>query len=642
MDPHRMRSVKRYWRILRAHENRTSSRNVPVATCYTHRMDLHYISIIYLTYIVNAIYDVRADLFSKATKTKTNEKDLRNSVFDFIIVGGGTAGCVLANRLSANPEWKVLVLEAGDEENIDYDIPAVPTNEYRPILWNFRTERNGFSCLSRPGGSCEVKTGKVLGGSSVTNDMKYTRGSKKDYDAWHITGEMGSLNWKFENLIEHFKASEDNGDYDVLMNSYYHSRGGEMHVQRFKHIDKHMELFLGAFAELGFRSVDINTNAPEAALNNQFVVANNTRLSTNSAFLKPVRHRKNLVVKTGATVTKLIIDTQENKVDGVFYELEKGKEQLAYAKKETILTTGAINNVRILHLSGIGPAAELEKQNISVIIDLPVGSNYQDQVTIGGLAFSLSDVTSVSEQQIVEDFKTWFQNKGGPLASRGINQVSAFIQLFENKNGPDIELALQGNYIRSDKFMLTNVSVHSAEEANLPIAYYNLVNVNPVLLKPKSKGKVTLNKRNPKYGRPVIQANLLKEQEDLDAIIDSVDIALQLLDTKELKKAEIKMAPLDIFPCDRLHNRDQWNCIARHYTKAMSNPIGTCRMGQNRTDSVVNYEFKVHSLESLRVIDASVMPSHVRGNIFAPTVMIAEKGTKLIIKDWKENKGNFL
>ncbi|CAH2240938.1 glucose dehydrogenase [FAD, quinone]-like [Pararge aegeria] len=586
---------------------------------------------------------VKGDLFTKATRSKAleAEKDVRNSVFDFIIVGGGTAGCVLANRLSANPEWKVLVLEAGEEENIDYDIPGVPTQEFRPILWNYRTERNGFSCLSRPGGSCEVKSGKVLGGSSVVNDMKYTRGSKKDFDAWHSNGEIGSLEWKFENLVEHFKTSEDNGDYDILMNSFYHSRGGEMHVQRFKYMDRHMEQFLGAFAEMGFRSIDINTNVPEAAVNNQFVISNNTRLSTNTAFLKPVRHRKNLVVRTGATVTKLIVDNEEKAVDGVLFEVEKGKEQLAYAKKETILTAGAINNVRLLHLSGIGPKEELSKHNISEFINLPVGANYQDQVTTGGLAFSLGEI-AIDENQIIEDFKTWFQNRGGPLASKGINQISAFIQLFENKNGPNVELALAGNYIRSDKFMLTNVSVHTAEESSLPLPYYNLVNINPVLLKPKSKGKVTLNKRNPKYGRPVIQANLLKEPEDLDALVDSVDIALQLLNTKELKKAEIKLALLDLFPCDRLQNRDQWNCIARHYTKALGNPIGTCRMGGNRTNSVVNYDLKVHGIERLRIVDASVMPTHVRGSIFAPTVMIAEKGSRLINKDWKENKGNFL
>ncbi|CAH0724114.1 unnamed protein product, partial [Brenthis ino] len=600
-----------------------------------------YFSLITLTALAT-VTTVNGDLFSKATKTKADEKNLQNSVFDFIIVGGGTAGCVLANRLSAISDWKVLVIEAGDEENIDYNIPGVPTKEFRPILWNFRTERNGFSCLSRPGGTCEVKTGKVLGGSSVTNDMKYTRGTKKDYDAWHSNGEMGSLDWKFENLIEHFKNSEDNGDYDVLMNSFYHSRGGEMHVQRFKYIDRYMELFLGAFGELGFRAVDINTNVPEAAVNNQYVMFNNTRLSTNSAFLRPVRQRKNLTVKTKATVTKLIIDEQEKTVEGVIYEIEKGKEQAAYAKKETILTTGAINNVRLLHLSGVGPTAELAKHNISVIADLPVGANYQDQVTTGGLAFTLNEVTPFSESQVIEDFKTWFQSRGGPLASRGINQISAFIQLFENKNGPDIELALEGNYIRSDKFMLTNVTVHTAEESSLPLPYYNLVIINPVLLKPKSKGKVTLNKRNPKYGRPVIQANLLKEPEDLDAIIDSVDIALQMLDTKDLKKADIKLAPLDLFPCDRLQNRDQWNCIARHYTKALGNPIGTCRMGENRTTSVVNYDLKVHGIERLRIVDGSVMPTHVRGGIYIPTVMIAEKGTKLIVKDWKENKTNFL
>lgn len=425
------------------------------------------------------------------------------------------------------------------------------------------------------------------------------------------------------------------------MNSFYHSRGGEMHIQKFKYVDRYIEVFTAAFTEMGFRSLDINTNVPEAVVNNQFAMTNNTRLSTNSAFLKPVRHRKNLTVMKGATVTKIVIDVQEKTVEGVIYEIEKGKEKRAYAKREIILTAGAINNVRLLHLSGVGPKASLLKHNITLIADLPVGLNYQDQVTTGGLAFVFNDVIPVPENEVINDFKNWFQNRSGPLASRGINQLSAFIQLYENFNAPDVEIALEGNFIRSDKFMLTNVSVHSAEESNLPLPYYNLVNIYPILLRPKSRGLVMLNKRNPKYGRPVIQANLLKDSEDLDTIVDSIDIALQLLNTKEMKKAEAKFAPLDLFPCGRLTNRDQWNCIARHYTKAMSRPVGTCKMGDNRTDSVVDYQLRVHGIEGLRIIDASVMPTQIRGGIFAPTMMIAEKGVKLIVKDWKENKGHY-
>lgn len=412
-----------------------------------------------------------------------------------------------------------------------------------------------------------------------------------------------------------------------------------MRVQRFKNIDRYMEVFTTAFTEMGLRTVDINTNVAEAIVNHQFAVSNNTRLSTNSAFLKPVKHRKNLTVMTGATVTKIMIDKQEKTVDGVMYEFDKGKERPAYAKRETILTSGAINNVKLLHMSGIGPKVDLKKHNITTVVDLPVGLNYQDQVSTGGLSFAISDVAPVSENQVINDFKTWFQNRNGPLASRGINQVSAFLQLYESVNAPDVELSLEGNFIRSDKFMLTNISVHSAEETNLPLPYYNLVNIYPILLRPKSKGKVMLNKRNPKYGRPVIQANLLKDSEDLDTLVDSIDIALQLLETKEMKRAEIKLAPIDVFPCDRLRNRDQWNCITRHYTKAMSNPIGTCRMGENSTDSVVDFTLRVHGVERLRIVDASVMPTHVRGGIFAPTMMIAEKAAKMILKDWKENSG---
>lgn len=424
------------------------------------------------------------------------------------------------------------------------------------------------------------------------------------------------------------------------MNSFYHSRGGEMRFQRFKHVDKYIETFATAFAEMGLRTVDINTNVPEAIVLNQYAIFNNTRLSTNNAFLKPVRHRKNLVVITGATVTRIVIDKQEKTVEGVIYEIEKGKERPAYSKREIILAAGAVNNVRVLHLSGIGPKAEMKRLNVSAVVNLPVGLNYRDQVTTGGLAFALSDVAPVADSDIINDFKKWFQSRNGNLASRGINQISAFIQLYENENAPDVELSLEGNFVRSDKFLLNNVSVHAAEETQIPMAYYNLVNVYPILLKPKSKGKVTLSRRNPKYGRPIIQANFLKETEDIDTLVDSIDIALQLLETKEMKKNEIKFAPLDLFPCDRLKNRDQWNCIARHYTKAVSNPVGTCQMGDNSTTSVVDFKLRVHGIEGLRIVDASVMPTHVRGGIFAPTMMIAEKASKMLLKDWNENKGH--
>jgi choline dehydrogenase-like flavoprotein len=414
-----------------------------------------------------------------------------------------------------------------------------------------------------------------------------------------------------------------------------------MRVQRFKHVDRYMEVFEAAFTEMGLRNHDINTNVAEAIVHHQFTMSNNTRLSTNNAFLKPVKHRKNLTVMTGVTVTKIMIDKHENTVEGVMYEVEKGKEKPAYAKREVILTAGAINNVKLLHLSGIGPKVDLKKNNITTLVNLPVGLNYQDQVSTGGLSFAIGDVAPVTESQIISDFKTWFQNRNGPLASRGINQISAFIQLYENFNAPDVELSLEGNFIRSDKFMLTNVSVHTTEETNLPLPYYNLVNIYPVLLKPKSRGKVMLNKRNPKLGRPIIQANLLKDTDDLDTLVDSIDIALQILETKEMKKAEIKLAPIDLFPCDRLRNRDQWNCIARHYTRAMNNPVGTCKLGENSTDSVVDYNLRVHGVEGLRIADASVMPTHVRGGIFAPVMMIAEKAARMILKDWKENSGSF-
>ncbi|GBP25901.1 Glucose dehydrogenase [Eumeta japonica] len=476
----------------------------------------------------------------------------------------------------------------------------------------------------------------VLGGSSVTSDAKYARGVPQDYAGW-------PRDWAHDRLLPYFKVSEDNGDYDMWKDTRYHSRGGELHVQRFKYIDKYMESVIEAFEEVGFVQKDINAgDAFDAVVHHQFAILNNTRLSANTAFLKPVRHMKNLQIITGATVTKILVDKTTKAVDGVLYERGKSKEQAAYVKREVVLAAGAINNAKLLLLSGIGPRAEVSRHNITLLQDSPVGLNYRDQVSFGGLSFMLEDVTSFNESQLVADFEQWFESRTGLLASRGIGQISSFVKSREDHDGPDIEYVLDGNFVRTNRFVMSKINVAATEEQNLPLPYYNIINVKPVLLKPKSKGRVTLNKQNPKYGRPTIQPNFLKENKDLQYLVDSVELVLQLLNTESFKKTGIKLAPIDHFPCEKANDREKWSCMARHYTTAMGTPVGTCRMGTNATEAVVDPTLKVYGVEGLRVVDASVMPAHVSAGIFAVSVMIAEKGAKMLIDDWKQIKDYYV
>lgn len=555
--------------------------------------------------------------------------------YDFIVVGAGSAGCVVANRLTEIHHWRVLLLEAGDEEPEVAEVPAfAPVGLRSSIDWGYETQPSPRSCLARDGGRCPWARGKVMGGSSTLNYMIYNRGHPLDYDEWAAAGNPG---WKFRDVLPYFRKSEDNRNYDRI-DPYYHGFGGYQTVEIFPYQDSNVYPLIDAYKELGLEEFDQNTDRQIGTSLLQHTTRDGERLSTNGAFIRPIRNKRdNLDVRTNAQVTKVLIDPHNKIAIGVQFR-QNGKVVEAYARKEVILSAGALNSPQILMLSGVGPADELQKFNIDVIQELAVGYNLQDHATMDGVLFGLNKTaTTVTDEEREEDIRYYQRTRRGPLSSTGPLQVNAFVQtLFATGDRADIQYSLDATDVRN---FITD-PVLTAATAVTPLAYYDGIMVRPILLNPKSRGVVRLNYSDPE-GAPLLFANTFQEQQDLLTMVEGVKQSLNLLRTHSLGKLGYQLVDVPLPDCTRdpFGSDEYWQCCAMSYTTTIYHPVGTCKMGpKNDKSAVVDAKLRVYGIKNLRVIDASIMPTIIRGNTNAPVIMIAEKGSDLIKHAWlKEN-----
>jgi choline dehydrogenase-like flavoprotein len=379
--------------------------------------------------------------------------------------------------------------------------------------------------------------------------------------------------------------------------------------------------------------VDYNSESQIGVSNIQFTVYNGSRQSANNAFIKPIhRKRKNLIIRTNAQVTRILIDQQTRSAFGVEYVCLKTKKIIrAYARKEIIVSAGAIGSPKLLMLSGIGPAEHLKEVNIDIIQNLPVGENLHDHTVLLPIIFDLKD--GFKSNRNFEDMKTdllhWIKTNRGPLSNIGLQRTVTFLQTsFEKRLGvPDIQVGFVGTL--SEKNRCYNALTCMTE------SYYDQARPFISLIATKSRGYVKLNISDPIQSHPIIYLNSLTNFDDFQRLIEGMKITERIAHTKAFKANGFRMRKNE--GCEKLKNnsKEYYKCIISKYSLTSFHPVGTCKMGPSYdAKAVVDYRLKVYGLDRLRVIDGSIMPTITRGNTNAPIIMIAEKGSDMIKEDW--------
>lgn len=534
--------------------------------------------------------------------------------FDFIIVGAGTAGCVLANRLTENGKYSVLLLEAGGSDlSIWIQMPIGYGRTFfdRRINWMYDTEP-----VEALGGRRSYwPRGKVIGGSGSINAMVYVRGQPHDFDDWKALGNVG---WGWDDVLPYFKKSEDFDWY-----SAHHGRGGPQHVTDISpYVHPVCHSFVETAQALGFAaSSDFNGARPEGVGYYQINTRGGWRASTANAFLHPARKRKSLALRTHAHAQRIIFEGM--RAVGVAY-LHKGNLREAKARREVIVSGGAINSPQLLMLSGIGDAGQLQKSGIIPIIDAKaVGRNLQDHIAVSYFykvrTATLNDVLHPLFGKIRAGLR-YMADRAGPL-SLSVNQSGGFVRSDKTKAHPNLQL-----YFSPVSYTKTPLSERKLLNPD-PFSAF-LLSHNPC--RPTSRGHIELASADPRE-YPVIHPNYLATQDDIEDVLAGNRLLRELVRTRPL--ADIITE--ELIPGVDVVGDDALLTDFRARADTVYHPTSTCMMGGNPTSSVVDARLRVHRTEGLRVIDASVFPNITSGNTNAPTVMVAEKGAAMVLEDAK-------
>jgi choline dehydrogenase len=525
--------------------------------------------------------------------------------FDYVIVGAGTAGCVLANRLSADSSMRVALVEAGPSDaRTKIRVPAaVAAAIADPQLgWGYKSvpQRN------LNGRQIVLPRGRVLGGCSSINGMAYFRGHPRDFDDWAADGATG---WSYEEVLPYFRKSENNETWKA---SRYHGSAGPMNVIDIPRPNPLVRRFLEATTSLGYkRCNDFNAADPEGFGTRQATIRRGRRESMVTAFLNPVRGRRNLEVVTDALVTGIRIE--DGRARGVRLERAGSTEELL-AEREIIVAAGTYASPQLLMLSGVGEGAALQAQGITVKHDLPgVGAGLQDHPasviqmkTLDATSYGVSLRALPRDLWNVLEYCLW---RGGPLASN-VLEATGFVRSSPESDRPDVQYAFMP--------LLRNPS-----GSPIPVGHgFGLI---PIAVRPKSRGRVSLASPDPRAA-PLIDPNYLDHPDDLRSLVDGMQIARRIL----AAPAFSGLRGTELVPGPSVRDEQSLIQFVRSSVVSVHHPCSTCRMGSDPL-AVVDPQLRVRGLGGLRVVDASVFPRVVAGNTNAAVVMVAEKAADLIL-----------
>lgn len=567
--------------------------------------------------------------------------------FDFVVVGAGSAGCVVANRLSEETSLRVLLLEAGGTPTRSTDVPAFYGSVLESLSWPYSSEPEETCCLGMINNSCTQPAGKVLGGTGSVNVHGFIRGNKEDFNDWATT--YGNVGWDYESVLSYFKKCENLTSEDIL--------NKEENVLLYRGVDGKLPIttlslngagpvpgaFVAAAMEIGIvNNTDYNGESQMGVGRLQASTEKGKRVSTAKGYLRNVRDRTNLKLSQNSIASKIVINPSTKVAEGVVFTNSKGEKITVRAKKEVIVCCGAFASPQLLMLSGIGPTNHLQEMNIEVVQDLPVGKNFQERPMFIGVVVEFNVTRpKLPLTELMYDFLIHENSFLGGIGSAGVTQ---FINTKNSSsNRPDTILYcfdIDKNDMNTFNLSM-NIANFRDEIRNeyLKLAQKSYICIVSILpLGHTSRGKILLRSKDPS-DTPKIYTGMFSDpdREDIDTVIRAVEHVYKLAGTKAFQKLGATVHEIVPPDCAKfpLKSNEFRECAIRQLSVYDGDYSSTCMMGPtSEKTSVVDPNLKVIGIDKLRVCDSSILPFCPSGNINAPVIMVAEKGSDLIKKDW--------